>query len=83
MTDHSIEVSKQLTWLREDITWAMTKPSVLYQLSLKISIDGDMYCVLLGEDLVQGVAGFGPTLEAAMKDFDKRFEEQKATPFSK
>jgi len=37
------------------------------------SIDGDIHCVLLGQDLQSGVAGFGFTLEWAEADFVERF----------
>ncbi len=67
--DNSIEYSKHLGIIRED----MSKPSVLYQQSLKISIDGDMYCVLMGENLQEGIAGFGKTLQEAMDKFDNNF----------
>ena len=48
----------------------MLRPSVLYQKSLKISVDGDKYCVLMGENLVDGVVGFGDSLLKALHDFD-------------
>ena len=34
------------------------------------SMDGNMYCVLFGENLQEGVAGFGKTMAEAMYDFD-------------
>lgn len=33
--------------------------------------DGDQWCVLLGENLMEGVAGFGPTPDEAAAAFDK------------
>lgn len=56
----------------------LTRPSVLFQFMLKISLDGNMYCVLYGEDLMAGVAGFGATMEDAHRDFDKNWHGQKA-----
>lgn len=47
------------------------------------SKDGDHYCVLFGEDLAQGVAGFGKSMAEAMTDFDKNWYASlpsKATP---
>ena len=67
--DNSIEYARHLSIIREEIL----RPSVLYQKSLKISVDGDEYCVLLGENLVEGMAGFGKTLHKAMNDFDTNF----------
>jgi hypothetical protein len=42
-----------------------------------ISIDGNMWCVLYGDNLQDGVAGFGDTPEAACADFDKNWREMK------
>ena len=47
------------------------RPSVLYRPAL--SIDGDQWCALYGEDLQAGVAGFGATPALAMQDFDKQW----------
>lgn len=44
-------------------------PSVLYRPSL--SIDGNKWCALYGENLQDGVAGFGDSPAQAMADFDK------------
>lgn len=64
--DNSIEYSRHLGILREE----ELKPSVLYQKSLKISKDGNKYCVLMGENLQEGVAGFGSSLLSALHNFD-------------
>lgn len=47
----------------------MTEPSVLYRPSL--SIDGDKWCALYGEDLQNGVVGFGKSPELAMLAFNQ------------
>jgi hypothetical protein len=52
------------------------RPSVLFRPSL--SIDGDQYCALYGDNLTEGVAGFGDTAELAMADFDRAWREMKA-----
>lgn len=36
-----------------------------------ISQDGNMWCVLYGENLQVGVAGFGTSPDLASRDFDK------------
>lgn len=36
-----------------------------------VSIDGDMWCALYGENLQDGIAGFGKSPQEAMADFDK------------
>ena len=54
----------------------MQRPSVLFR--LEPFVDGNMYCVLLGENLQEGVAGFGETVDAAMRDFDVNYYRMKA-----
>jgi len=52
--------------------WYMA-PSAIYRPA--ISIDGNQWCALYGDDLQCGVAGFGDTPELAMADFDKNWRE--------
>jgi hypothetical protein len=59
----------------------MVRPSAIYRPA--ISIDGNQWCALYGENLQDGVAGFGDTPEAAMAAFDKAWHEkmpQRAAP---
>ncbi len=44
------------------------RPSVIHK--PKIYIDGDQWCALYGDNLHDGVAGFGDSPEKAMLDFD-------------
>jgi hypothetical protein len=44
------------------------RPSVLYR--PKISRDGNKWCALYGDNLEEGVAGFGDSVGEAMRDFD-------------
>ncbi len=44
------------------------RPSVLFR--PRLSIDGNQWCALYGDNLQDGVAGFGDTPEKAMEDFD-------------
>jgi hypothetical protein len=44
------------------------RPSVLFRPAL--SKDGDMWCMLYGKDLQEGIAGYGKTPEAAALAFD-------------
>jgi hypothetical protein len=39
-----------------------------------ISQDGNQFCVLYGEDLQSGIAGFGDTIRLAIYDFNKQFD---------
>ena len=41
----------------------------------KISIDGNQWCVLYGDNLQDGVAGFGNSPAEAMNDFDKNWRQ--------
>ncbi len=47
------------------------RPSVLFRPTL--SIDGDKWCALFGENLQDGVAGFGDSPAEAMYDFDREW----------
>lgn len=58
------------------------RPSVLLRPDLLL--DGNQYCALYGKDLMNGIAGFGDTADAAMRDFDRNWVESKApTPARK
>jgi hypothetical protein len=56
--------------------WQMKRPCVLFR--PKIFIDGNRWCALYGENLQDGVAGFGDTPEKAMDDFDSQWKEAPA-----
>lgn len=42
----------------------------------KLSIDGDQYCWLVGDNLQDGVAGFGKSPYLAALDFNKNFHRE-------
>ena len=42
-------------------------------LEIKISLDGDKWCALVGENLQEGVAGFGDTPTAAIRALCDKF----------
>ena len=50
------------------------RPSVMFR--PQISIDGNQWCALYGENLQDGVAGFGDSPALAMEAFDKAFQEK-------
>lgn len=58
------------------LTRQYERPSAVYRPT--ISLDGNMYCALYGEDLMAGCAGFGATMDEAMTDFDTNWWKQKA-----
>ena len=45
------------------------RPSAVFK--PRLSIDGNQWCALYGENLQEGVAGFGASPEDAMWDFDR------------
>lgn len=45
----------------------------------RLSIDGNLWCFLYGDNLQEGVAGFGPTPYAAALDFRRNWLSQRAT----
>jgi hypothetical protein len=54
----------------------MMRPSVLYRPA--ISIDGNQWCALYGDNLRDGVAGFGDTPADAMRAFDEAWNNDNA-----
>ena len=53
----------------------MVRPSVLFRPSCVP--DGNKWSALYGENLMEGVCGFGDTPEKAMRDFDNNWWKQK------
>lgn len=54
--------------------YAHRMPSVLYRPTL--TVDGNMWCALYGENLQDGVAGFGESPAKAMEAFDNAWLEK-------
>jgi hypothetical protein len=53
---------------------SINRPSNLYR--PKLYIDGDKWCALYGENLQDGVAGFGKSPELAYLDFDNEWHKE-------
>ena len=51
-----------------DVAENHLRPSVIYK--PRLFIDGNQWCALYGENLQEGVAGFGKSPSLAMSDFD-------------
>lgn len=64
---HMAGVAQEFT----NAAWEQTQPSVLYK--PRLSLDGDQWCALYGDNLQDGVAGFGDSPKAAMADFDAKW----------
>ena len=58
----------------ERAAYEQQRPSAIYRPS--ISIDGNQWCALYGDNLQDGVAGFGDSPEAAMQDFDSQWQKK-------
>lgn len=72
------DISQMKAILQQDFCIAaqeMARPSVLFKPAL--SIDGDMWCALLGDDLVSGLAAYGKTPYEAMQNFDQAFYKER------
>lgn len=52
----------------QEAAWEQMRPCVVFKPTL--SRDGNMWCALFGENLQEGVAGFGETPAKAMYAFD-------------
>jgi hypothetical protein len=52
------------------------RPCVVFQ--PKLSMDGNQWCALYGDNLQEGVAGFGDAPAKAMSDFDKQWYSARA-----
>ena len=49
------------------------RPFILMAHNIKMSIDGDKWCALFGENIQDGIAGFGESPDLAAWDFDKQW----------
>ena len=54
------------------------RPSVLFR--PKLIIDGNQWCALYGDNLQDGVAGFGESPAKAMYDFDRAWDAGLSKP---
>ena len=62
---HAADLAR-MSW--QEAAYEMQRPSVVFKPIL--SKDGNMWCALFGENLQEGVAGFGPRPADAMWAFD-------------
>jgi hypothetical protein len=65
-------VNNNLTQEAQINYWALKQDMALAEsLKPKLLIDGNQWCCLYGENLQDGVAGFGDTPHAAILEFNK------------
>ena len=67
---HAADMAK-IAW--QDAAWEQQRPSVVFKPTL--GKDGNMWCALFGENLQEGVAGFGETPAKAMYAFDTAWND--------
>ena len=41
----------------------------------KVTVDGNMYCIAYGDDPMEGVYGYGETIEKAVIEWNKEFHK--------
>lgn len=76
--EHSAMAMNAISFAADGIAYefknlAIQKQELVFveALNPKITKDGDMWCVLYGEDLQEGIAGFGETPMRAILEFNK------------
>lgn len=62
---------------RMNLIYDETVIMLVQRLGAKITKDGNMYCCLYGENIQDGICGFGPNPYAAALDFRKEFFGEK------
>lgn len=73
---NALDISHSVEMVRCDfqvVAYDMQRPSVLFK--PRLSIDGDQWCALYGEDIQNGVTGFGASPALAMADFDENWNK--------
>ncbi len=70
MTNHYV------TQLEECVATEKDEMNLVVMFKPKLSIDGDQYCWLLGDNLQDGVAGFGESPYLAALDFNANFHKK-------
>lgn len=72
------EANLQAIYAAEDFERERSRPFML--LRPRMFPDGNMWCALYGDNLQEGVAGFGETPEKAAVDFDIQWLNAKVGP---
>jgi hypothetical protein len=81
VTSAAFDISHQRATMHQEIytvSLEYQRPSAVFRPA--ISIDGNMWCALYGDNLHDGVAGFGDTPDKAMREFDKAWHEKLSVP---
>lgn len=69
---------RMLDWLERQKVPSMSATEVLVRAGLKPYKDGDQWCILAGDNIQEGICGFGDTIDDALYQFLMEvFEKQK------
>jgi hypothetical protein len=75
--DHALDFSYARQMLQEQIYavgYELVRPAVVFR--PRLSRDGNKWCALYGENLAEGIAGFGDSPREAMEAFDKAWNSK-------
>lgn len=71
MSEGEIQYWNQMIANAQDLAFeAMQRRRISFIFRPALSLDGDQWCALFGDNLQNGVAGFGKSPDLAYKDFD-------------
>lgn len=73
MTELSFGQQERLTERLMQTAVEAAEYNLVATLHPSITIDGDKWCVLYGQDLMTGIAGFGETPYLAVLDFNRNW----------
>ena len=91
--EHSSMAMNSITWAMDRIQYEWVNAAVYMQEAMderrrptsimkpKVYPDGDMWCCLYGDNIQDGVAGFGETPDAACRQFDREWLKGKAVRY--
>ena len=71
---HCFDFSHQISAMLQSVEYECLRPYVLMR--PKVYMDGDKWCALYGENLQDGVAGFGNSPAEAVQDFDRNWHKK-------
>ena len=69
ISDSFFAAGQELRGAAESIGYEYTRPSVVHR--PRLFLDGNQWCALFGDNLQEGVAGFGESPAKAMLAFDE------------
>ncbi len=75
---NAAQIASNAALCYQDAGEMAARPSVV--LKAKVYPDGDMWCALYGDNIQEGVCGFGKTPDKACRDFDNNWKTQEMNP---